>query len=63
MAGERDRARGFFDRMKGRAKKVAGEITEDLRRKAGGSLDEAKGKLEEKKGEVKEDVTRKIEET
>ncbi len=53
-AGDRDRGEGMMDRLKGKAKKIIGEITDDPSKKAEGSLDKAKGSFKETKGDVKD---------
>ncbi len=51
--GDDDKAEGTFDKLKGKAKKVYGEITDDREKKAEGSLDKAKGSFKETKGDIK----------
>jgi len=51
MANEHERE-GFIDRMKGKAEKIYGELTDDERAKDKGEAHERQGDLESLKGKV-----------
>ncbi len=51
--GDDDKLKGSWDQLKGRAKKAAGELTDDEQKKSEGADDKAKGSLEKLKGNVK----------
>ncbi len=56
--------RGFTDKIKGKAKETAGDITNNQELKAKGLVDQAKGKIKEVSEDVKdtvEEVKEKIE--
>ena len=46
--------KGFTDKVKGKAKEVAGEVTNDDSKKAEGLLDQAVGKAKEIASDVKD---------
>ncbi len=51
--GDDDKMEGKLDKLKGRAKKAWGEITDNPDRKAEGSVDKGKGTLKDIKGDIK----------
>jgi uncharacterized protein YjbJ (UPF0337 family) len=52
----RDQAIGRWDQIKGKAKKVWGELTNDEFKKAQGSADKLHGVIQEKFGDSKEAI-------
>jgi uncharacterized protein YjbJ (UPF0337 family) len=52
----KDQARGKWKRLKGRAKKALGELTDDDAKKAEGSDDKLLGFIQEKVGDSKEAI-------
>ena len=57
-----DQAKGKWDQIKGTAKKVWGELTDDDFKKAEGSADKLYGVIQEKFGDSKEAIKTKIDE-
>ena len=53
--------KGFTDKVKGKAKKVVGEVTNDDSTKAEGLLDQAVGKAKEIASDVKDVATELVE--
>ena len=49
---------GMMDQMKGKAKQVAGDLTDDRSLHASGTKDKVKGKLHEAYGDLKEKESR-----
>jgi uncharacterized protein YjbJ (UPF0337 family) len=56
----RDQIKGSLDRLKGKAKLVLGELTNDEAMKAEGSVDKLYGLLQKRFGDAKEVVKSKI---
>jgi uncharacterized protein YjbJ (UPF0337 family) len=54
MAGEKDRAKGTWDKTKGMAKEAAGEVTDDERLETEGKEDQVKGGAEKAVGKFKD---------
>ena len=66
-SGNRDRAEGKLEELKGEGKQAWGDMTDDDRMKAEGKGDELKGKAEQLMGDIKnkaddlkEDVEKKM---
>ena len=57
-----DQAIGKWDQIKGKAKKVWGELTDDDFKKAEGSVDKLYGLIQEKFGDTKEAIKAKLDE-
>lgn len=55
-----DQAKGKWDQIKGSAKKVWGELTDDDILKANGSVDKLYGVIQEKFGDTKEAIKAKL---
>ncbi|EOK14527.1 CsbD family protein [Enterococcus faecalis] len=53
--------KGTFDKVKGKAKEVAGDVTGDDKKKAEGFLDQAIGKAKEVASDVKETAENVVE--
>jgi uncharacterized protein YjbJ (UPF0337 family) len=51
---------GRFDRVKGRARSVYGDLTDDDFEKAQGDTENLIGRIKEKTGETVEDIKRKL---
>lgn len=49
----RDKAEGKFHQMKGKAKEVAGNLTDNPKLEAEGAVEKMSGQAQEKTGEVK----------
>lgn len=49
-----NQSRGVFNQLKGKAKQVVGDITDDHSMHASGTKDKLKGKLQESYGNLKE---------
>jgi uncharacterized protein YjbJ (UPF0337 family) len=49
----RDKAEGMFHQMKGKAKEVAGDLTDNPKLEAEGTVEKMTGKAQEKMGQVK----------
>lgn len=58
-----DQAQGMFDQLKGKAKRIWGELTDDDFLKAEGSVDKLYGIITEKFGDAKDAIQRKLDET
>ena len=56
----RDQIKGSLDRLKGKAKLVLGELTNDDNLKAEGSVDKLYGLIQKRFGDAKEVVKAKI---
>ena len=56
----RDQIKGSLDRLKGKAKLVIGELTNDENLKAEGSVDKLYGLIQKRFGDAKEVVKSKI---
>jgi len=56
----RDQVDGTWDSLKGKAKRIWGELTEDDFLKAEGSADKLFGAIEKRFGETKEQIKAKI---
>jgi uncharacterized protein YjbJ (UPF0337 family) len=56
----KDQAQGSWDIIKGKAKKVWGELTEDDFLKAEGSVDKLYGAIQKRFGDTKEQIKAKI---
>jgi uncharacterized protein YjbJ (UPF0337 family) len=61
--GDDDKLEGKFDTLKGKAKKVIGEITDRPDLKAEGTVDKLKGAFKEIKGDVKRNLSDEVDET
>ena len=55
-----DQVEGKWDQLKGKAKKVWGELTDDDFKKAEGSADKLYGLIQEKFGDTKDAIQKKI---
>ena len=55
-----DQAKGKWEQIKGRAKQVWGELTDDDFKKAEGSADRLYGVIQEKFGDTKEAIKAKL---
>jgi uncharacterized protein YjbJ (UPF0337 family) len=53
-SGDRDRMEGGVEELKGNAKQVWGDLTDDDKMKAEGSVDEAKGRMQQAWGDIKD---------
>ena len=51
---------GRFDRIKGRARSIWGDLTDDDFEKAQGSTENLIGRIKEKTGETTDDIRRKL---
>jgi uncharacterized protein YjbJ (UPF0337 family) len=51
---------GRFDRIKGRARSIWGDLTDDDFEKAQGNTENSVGRIKEKTGETAEDIRRKL---
>ena len=60
MSSADDHVDGTIDTIKGKAKKVWGEIANDDSAKAEGTIDKLKGSLKNAKGDLKDIVKRKV---
>lgn len=60
MSSTNDHAEGAMDRLKGKAKRVYGEIADDDQAKAEGSVDKLKGDVKTGKGDLKDRLKEKI---
>ncbi len=58
-----DRMKGSIDTIKGKAKKIAGVIKDDLKVQNEGDRDRVKGKLEKVKANVKDAIHRTVDKT
>ncbi len=56
----KDQIQGNFEQIKGRAKSVWGELTDDDVRRAEGSTDRLYGIIQERFGDTKESIKEKI---
>ncbi len=56
-----DQKQGSFDIMKGKAKRIWGELTDDDFKKAEGSSDKLFGLIQQKFGDTKEAIKKKLE--
>jgi uncharacterized protein YjbJ (UPF0337 family) len=56
------RTEGKFDRIKGRARAIWGNLTDDDFEKARGSSEDLVGRIKEKTGEATEEIQRKLDE-
>lgn len=57
-----DQTEGAFEQLKGKAKRIWGELTDDDFKKADGSADKLYGAIQQKFGDTKELIKRKIDE-
>jgi len=55
-----DQAKGAFEQLKGKAKRVWGELTDDDMLKSEGSEDKLYGLIQEKFGDTKEAIKAKL---
>jgi len=55
-----DQAKGKWDQIKGKAKRVWGELTDDDFKKAQGSVDKLSGIIQQKFGDTKEAIKAKL---
>lgn len=55
-----DNANGAWDVIKGKAKRIWGELTDDDFLKAEGSTDKLYGRIQERFGDTKEAIQRKL---
>jgi uncharacterized protein YjbJ (UPF0337 family) len=55
-----DQAQGKWEQLKGSAKKIWGELTDDDFKKSEGSMDKLYGVIQEKFGDTKEAIQEKI---
>jgi len=55
-----DQIRGVLGQLKGKAKVILGELTDNPDKKAEGSVDKLYGLLQQKFGQAKEQVKRRI---
>jgi uncharacterized protein YjbJ (UPF0337 family) len=55
-----DQARGKWDQIKGKAKKIWGELTDNDFKKAEGSVDKLYGVIQERFGDTKEAIKAKL---
>ncbi len=51
--GDDDKMEGGIDKLKGKAKKAWGELTDDKEKKAEGQSDKLKGGMKDIKGDIK----------
>jgi uncharacterized protein YjbJ (UPF0337 family) len=58
-----DQAQGMWDQVKGKAKRIWGELTDDDFLKAEGSVDKLYGIITEKFGDAKDAIQRKLDDT
>lgn len=58
-----DRVKGSIDIAKGKAKKIAGVISDNTHLENEGSLEKVKGKLEKAKANVKDAIHRVVDKT
>lgn len=58
-----DQAQGTWDQLKGKAKRIWGELTDDDFLKAEGSVDKLYGIIEERFGDAKDAIRRKLDNT
>jgi len=56
----RDQTQGKFEQVKGKAKRIWGELTDDDLKKAEGSTDKLFGIIQERFGDSKETIKEKI---
>jgi len=56
----KDQVQGTFEQIKGRAKSVWGELTDDDVKRAEGSTDRLYGIIQERFGDTKESIKEKI---
>lgn len=56
----RDQIQGNFEQIKGKAKRVWAELTDDELLRAEGSIDKLYGIIQERFGDTKEQIKRKI---
>lgn len=56
----RDQVQGNFEQIKGKAKRVWAELTDDELLRAEGSIDKLYGIIQERFGDTKEQIKRKI---
>lgn len=57
-----DQANGAWDVVKGKAKRIWGELTDDDFLKSEGSVDKLYGRIQERFGDTKEAIRRKLDE-
>jgi len=57
----KEQAAGTWDQIKGKAKRIWGELTDDDFKKAEGSVDKLYGTIEKRFGDTKEQIKKKIE--
>jgi uncharacterized protein YjbJ (UPF0337 family) len=55
-----DQLQGAFEQLKGKVKRIWGEITDDDMKKAEGSMDRLYGIIQQRFGDSKEEIKRKI---
>jgi len=60
MTGTKMKWEGRFDQLKGNAKKIWGNLTDDELNKAEGDYDKAIGVIKERTGESLEDIESKL---
>ncbi len=58
----RDQAQGGWDQLKGKAKRIWGELTDDDFKKVEGSADKLFGIIQSRFGDTKEIIQKKIDE-
>ncbi|HEX7480896.1 MAG TPA: CsbD family protein [Polyangiales bacterium] len=56
----KDQASGAWDQIKGKAKRIWGELTDDDFKKAEGSIDKLYGTIQQRFGDTKEQIKSKI---
>jgi uncharacterized protein YjbJ (UPF0337 family) len=56
----KDQANGIWDQLKGKAKRIWGELTDDDFTKASGSADKLYGLIEQRFGDTKEAIKSKL---
>ncbi|TXD33895.1 CsbD family protein [Lujinxingia vulgaris] len=59
----RDQTQGQFEQLKGKAKRIWGELTDDDVKKAEGSADKLYGIIQERFGDSKESIKKKLDRT
>ena len=59
-SGNQDRLRGAGNELKGKAKRIAGEVADDEQLKGEGTVDKLKGKAQKALGDAKDAVIRTV---